>query len=241
VLVSSGEKAVLLAYFRNNVLHLFATASWVACCFLNNRRLRRATVVRLGQFVYPFVKRELFLPWTQQEYGQRVEQTMDVFLDLGLLKAGAEGRTLRRRIGQTDQAFQLRVIAQSLTQAFERYYIAIAVLVKNGPGTLATAELENLCQLIAQRLALLYERTAPEYFDKNLFRGFIATLKELKVVWLDQAGKLVFGEALAGISKDSRLILSRELRHSILKLTGQQKAAAPAAEAKSDPPSDPGE
>jgi glycerol-3-phosphate O-acyltransferase len=225
VLASTGEQAVLLSYFRNNVLHLFATASWVACCFLNNRRLRRATVVRLGRFVYPFLKQELFLPWTEEEYAQRVEQTMDEFLAEGLLSQNREGTILRRRVGQTDEAFRLRVVGQSLTQAFERFYIAIAVLVRNGPGRLSTSELENQCHQIAQRLALIYERTAPEYFDKNLFRGFIATLKERKVVWLDPEGKLAFGDALSGIAKDSSLILSRELRHSVLKLMPMAPAA----------------
>ena len=147
-----------------------------------------------------------------------------MFLELGLLKTDTDGRMLRRRVGQTDEAFRLRIIANVLTQAFERYYIAIALLVKNGPRTLSTAELESLCHLTAQRLALLYERNAPEFFDRNLFRGFINTLKEHRVVWLDDAGKLDYAEGLVGIGKDARLILSRELRHSILKLT-----AAPAA------------
>ncbi|HQU73293.1 MAG TPA: hypothetical protein PLG66_13400, partial [Calditrichia bacterium] len=34
-----SEASVLLSYFRNNVLHLFAVVSWLACCFLGNRRL----------------------------------------------------------------------------------------------------------------------------------------------------------------------------------------------------------
>jgi glycerol-3-phosphate O-acyltransferase len=227
VLVCDTEQAVQLSYFRNNVAHLYATASWVACCFLNNRRLRRATVIRLGKFIYPFLQNELFLPWTSDEFGERIERTIDLFLERGMLKADASGRVLRRRVGQTDAAFRLRVVAQSLTQAFERYYIAVAVLVKNGPGRLSTGELENLCHLIAQRLALLYERTAPEYFDKNLFRGFIATLKELEVVWLDANAKLDFGDALSGIAADARIILSRELRHSILKLTVSDQPALP--------------
>jgi glycerol-3-phosphate O-acyltransferase len=226
VLASEGDRAVLLSYFRNNVIHLFATAAWVACCFLNNRRLRRGTVERLGEFVYPFLQNELFLPWTAEEFGERVQSTIDVFLEQGLLKADAQGRMLRRRVGQTDEAFQLRVVAHTLVQAFERYYIAIALLVRNGPRSLSTAELENLCHLTAQRLALLYERSAPEFFDRNLFRGFIGTLKEHRFVWLDEAGKLDFGDAMATIAKDSRLILSRELRHSILKLTANPKCDA---------------
>ena len=224
VLVADAKAAILLSYFRNNVLHLFATPAWVACCFLNNRRLRRNTVSRLGEFIYPFLQAELFLPWSASEFGERIQRTIDVFLDQGLLRSDADGRMLRRRVGQTDAAFQLRVVAQTLVQAFERYYIAVSLLVKNGRGTLSGSELETLCHLTAQRLALLYERTAPEFFDRNLFRGFINVLKERKFVWLDANGKLDFGDALTGIGKDARLILSRELRHSILKLATEKKA-----------------
>ena len=76
--------------------------------------------------------------------------------------------------------FRLRAIGHTLQQAFERYYIAISVLVKNGPGTLGAGELESLCQLTAQRLSLLYAPAAPEFFDKSLFRGFIQKLRELQ-------------------------------------------------------------
>lgn len=224
VLSADDDQAVTLSYFRNNVLHLFATAAWVACCFLNNRRLRRGTVERLGEFVYPFLQNELFLPWSADEYGERIQRAIDVFLEAGLIRGDNEGKMLRRRVGQTDEAFQLRVVAQTLTQAFERYYIAVALLSRNGPGVLSASELENLCHLTAQRLALLYERTAPEFFDRNLFRSFINTLKERKFVWLDDAGKLAFGNELATIAKDAKVILSRELRHSILKLTAAKKA-----------------
>ncbi|NEK92236.1 MAG: glycerol-3-phosphate 1-O-acyltransferase, partial [Xanthomonas euvesicatoria] len=64
VLSVSGDTAVLLSYFRNNVLHLFTASSWVACCFQNNRRMGRAGLVRLGRTVYPFLQAELFLPWS---------------------------------------------------------------------------------------------------------------------------------------------------------------------------------
>jgi len=53
-------------------------------------------------------------------------------------------------------------------------------------------------------------------------------------VWLDESGKLDFGDALAAIAKDARLILSRELRHSILKLTANPKLEVTPAPAKPD-------
>jgi len=220
VLHSSGDQAVLLSYFRNNVLHLFATPAWVACCFLNNRRLQRATVQRLGRFIYPFIQGELFLPWSEEQWVARIDAMIEQFAKEGLLEIEDEGKALRRRIGQTDEAYQLRVVANSLLQAFERYYIALALLVKSGPGVLSTGELESQCQLTAQRLSLLHTQAAPEFFDKTLFKGFIATMRERGVLSLDGNAKLAFGDELVAMAQDSKLILSRELRHSILKLAG---------------------
>jgi glycerol-3-phosphate O-acyltransferase len=219
VLVAEGEQAVLLSYFRNNVLHLHAAAAWVAACFLNNRRMSRSSVVRLGRIIYPFIQGELFLPWDEDGFAAQVQETIEFFVRRGILEASGEGRVLERGPGQDDGAYQLRVIARSMLQAFERYYIAIAALVKNGPHTMSAGELETACTLTAQRLSLLNELSAPEFFDKALFRGFIQKLREAKVVWTDPEGKLDFSETLEDMVRDARVILAREVRHSILKIT----------------------
>ena len=221
VLGVDGDTAVLLSYFRNNVLHLFVAAAWIAVCFQNNRRMSRNGVLRLGRSVYPFLQAELFLPWTEDEFAQRLSRTIDIFAGEGLLEVvGAEdGDILARNAGQTDEVFRLRAIGHSLQQAFERYYIAISVLAKNGPGTLSSGELERLCQLAAQRLSLLYAPAAPEFFDKSLFRGFIQKLKELRLVWPDDKSKLVFDERLTTWARDAKIILGRELRHTIEKIS----------------------
>ena len=171
----NGENAVLLAYFRNNVLHLFVAAAWIAVCFLQNRRMSRAQLHRLGRNLYPFLQAELFLPWDEDGFAQRIDQTLVVFQREGLVHAVGEddGGIFQRSAGQTDEVFRLRATGHGLQQAFERYYIAISVLVKNGPGTVSSGELESLCQLAAQRLSLLYANTAPEFFDKALFLSLI--------------------------------------------------------------------
>ncbi|WP_147674866.1 glycerol-3-phosphate 1-O-acyltransferase PlsB, partial [Vulcaniibacterium tengchongense] len=224
VLSVSGDTAVLLSYFRNNVLHLFTAAAWTACCFQNNRRMSQRTLLRLGRSVYPFLQAELFLPWSEDEFAQRLERTVELFVREGLLeKVGDEdGGILQRNAGQTDEVFRLRAIGHSLQQAFERYYIATSVLAKNGPGRLTSAELETLCQLAAQRLSLLYAPAAPEFFDKTLFRGFIQKLRELKLVWPDEHGKLAFDERLESWARDAKFILGRELRHSIEKVSPER-------------------
>jgi glycerol-3-phosphate O-acyltransferase len=221
VLSVDGENAVLLSYFRNNVLHLFTAPAWIAVCFLNNRRMARAQLQRLGRTLYPFLQAELFLPWDEDGFAERIDRTIEVFIREGLLQQVGEddGGILQRNAGQTDEVFRLRAIGHALQQAFERYYIAISVLVKNGSGTLSAGELESMCQLAAQRLSLLYANTAPEFFDKSLFRGFIQKLRELKLVWANENGKLAFDERLNAWAKDARVVLGRELRHTIEKVS----------------------
>jgi glycerol-3-phosphate O-acyltransferase len=147
-----------------------------------------------------------------------------------LIEYDADAGMISRGPGQTDEVFQLRSIAHSLQQAFERYFIAIAVLVKNGPRTLSAGELESLCQMTAQRLSLLYAPAAPEFFDRTLFRGFIQKMREIGLVKLDLDGKLDYGDDLDAWARDAKLILGRELRHTILKVTPETaRQSAPAA------------
>ncbi|CAN5607536.1 glycerol-3-phosphate 1-O-acyltransferase PlsB [soil metagenome] len=233
VLSVDDDNAVLLSYFRNNVVHLFTASAWIACCFLHNRRMARDSVVRIGRSMYPFLQGELFLPWDEEAFALRLERTIDVFVREGLLehipepRAGGDGGILARNAGQSDEVFRLRALGHPLQQAFERYYIAIAVLAKNGPGTLGAGELESLCQLAAQRLSLLYAPAAPEFFDKTLFRGFIHKLRELGLVRLDQNSKLVFDQRLNAWARDAKIILGRELRHTIEKVSPEAAKPEP--------------
>ncbi|EQD31815.1 glycerol-3-phosphate acyltransferase [mine drainage metagenome] len=229
VLVTEGDPAVLLSYFRNNVLHLFAPAAWVAACFLNNRRMARASVLRMGRMVYPFIRSELFLPWDDNGFGERLGETVELFVRHGLLQTVGDARLLERGAGQDDEAYQLRVLAHSLLQTFERYYIAIATLVKAGPGAFTAAELEQTCVLTAQRLSLLQQLTAPEFFDKALFRGFIQQLREQGAVRSNAENKLEFDAELAAVVRDARLILSRGVRETVLKLVPGGDATPAAA------------
>ncbi|HEX2596992.1 MAG TPA: glycerol-3-phosphate 1-O-acyltransferase, partial [Luteimonas sp.] len=90
-------------------------------------------------------------------------------------------------------------------------------------------ELENACALTAQRLALLNEQSAPEFFDKALFRSFIMKLRELRLVWPDENSKLVFDQRLDAWAKDAKVILGRELRHTIEKVSPEAAKPEPAA------------
>ncbi len=224
VISVEGDQAILLGYYRNNVMHLSVCAAWIACCFLNNREMSRASIARIGRIVYPFLKAELFLPWTTEGFERELDRHADLLVEQRLLDTSDNGQRLRRPAGGSQGQYQLRLLGQTLVQTIERYYIAAAVLVRAGPGTLTAAELENLCHLTAQRTSLLQELSGPEFFDRSLFRGFIQSLRDLGVVTANAENRLLFGQTLIDAVDDARLILSRDIRHGILKLAPEAKS-----------------
>ncbi len=209
-----ATNAVLLTYFRNNTAHLLAMSAWIAGCFLNVRSVRRARLTRLSRIVYPFLKRELFLPWSADELEPVVERSVNALIELDLLRAS--GESLQRASGGSDQAYYLRLLGNSLIQTFERYFITVSVLAKNGSGRLTRQQLEQLCILCAQRISLLHEFEAPEFSDRTLFRQFIDSLTSGGFLDRDDQGRLVFSSRLEQFARDAKLILAKEIRHTII-------------------------
>ena len=213
------QNAVLATYYRNNVLHLFAVPSLVACAFLNNSTMRHEDVQRLVWRVYPYIRAELFLRWREEELPGVVDGVLAAFASHGLLERGADGATWRRPTTGSAEAVRLSVMAQATVQTIERYYLAIALLLHGGRSTLTPEALEKRCVTMAQRMSVLYGLAAPEFFDRAMFRDFIELLRLRGVVRLDADGRLTYDESLLAVAEDARIVLSEQIRNSILQVT----------------------
>ena len=217
VVSMSEHNAVLMTYFRNNIQHLFAVPASIACCFIQGRRLEHSELQRLIRMIYPFMCVELQLKWKTEDIDDVTTMAIDSLIEQGILTR--EGDTLVRPPAGSAPAFQLLMLGQSMVPMLQRFYLVIALLVRNGSGTLSRAKLEGLCQKSAQRLSMIYGLHSPDFFDKALFQDFIRTLREREVVRRNEAGFLEFGEGIQQIGEDARLVLGEEIRHSILSLT----------------------
>jgi glycerol-3-phosphate O-acyltransferase len=215
----NAENAVLATYYRNNILHLFAMPSLLACCFVSNAAMRTADIHRLVWRVYPYIAAELFLRWDETSVGAVVESLLDTFTRLNLLQADAERSEWRRPASTSLQAIRLSVLAQATIQTVERYYLAIALLLQAGSGSITQEALEQRCHLMAQRMSVLYGLNSPEFFDKSLFRNFLDLLRRRNVIQVSDDKKLSYGEPLLGVAADAQLVLSEQIRHSILQVT----------------------
>jgi glycerol-3-phosphate O-acyltransferase len=79
--------------------------------------------------------------------------------------------------------------------------------------------LEEDCQQAAQRINMLYGFNSPEFFDRALFENFIDLLRERGVVRVGTSGNLEFDEVLVRVAADAQLVLSEQIRHSILQVS----------------------
>src|SRR5262249_5827048 len=141
----SAENAVLATYYRNNVLHLVALPSLMACCFIANAELRTADIRRFASRIYPYIAAELFLRWREDEVPSVVDEVLAALGRCGLLESAGE-ESWRRPAPTSNSAMELSVLAQSTLQTIERYYLAIALLIRAGSGTVTQKALEERCQ-----------------------------------------------------------------------------------------------
>ena len=215
----SEQTAVLMTYFRNNIIHLLAVPASVACCFIQGQQLEDSELQRLIRLIYPFMKKELCMKWDHEDIDSVTSEAIKSLIDLKILTYGSRKKTLVRPPAGSEKAFQLLMLGQSMVPMLQRFYLVVAILVRSGSGVLSRHRLENMCQQSAERLSMIYGLHSPDFFDKTLFHDFIRTLQEVDVLRRNADGFIEFDDDLTSIGADARLVLGEEIRHSILSLT----------------------
>lgn len=224
ILVLDEPQAVLMTYYRNNVLHLVALPALIACLFLNNPRMSRAQIEKLVSAVYPYLQGELFLQWQETELPAVINTWIDGLIAQGLLRE--EAGQIKRPDPSSSQFVLLSLLARSILQMLERFYMAAALLLNNPNASLTAEQLEALCTVMAQRLSILHGLNAPEFFDKTLFRQFIQRLNDLQVLRTDSEGHLQYLPGLEDIAENTaKRVLSAEIRLSIRQVARTSSSA----------------
>ena len=223
VIHMTEHNAVLMTYFRNNILHLLAVPASVACCFIQGRQLEHAELQRLIRLIYPFMQKELCMKWDFDDIDDVTSEAIEALVELELLNRTPDKKSLVRPPAGSEKAFQLLMLGQSMVPMLQRFYLAIAILIRNGSGVLSRQRLETMCQQSAERLSMIYGLHSPDFFNKTLFHDFIRTLERLDVLRKNADNLIEFDDDLTNIGVDARLVLGEEIRHSILSLTVTEK------------------
>jgi len=210
------EDAVQIGYYRNNSLHSLALPAIIACCFANVRRVSQARLRRKVGLLYPFLKSELQLEWTEAELPKIIDDCIDSLIAEKLLER--VDKDLRRPRRSDHLFIQLLRLAHIVQPLLERYYMTFIALWQASHAPLTEAEIERRCHLLAQKVSMIYGINSPDFFDRLVFRDFIETMLEKEYLVKNDADQLEFAQGFNHVSLDLRNLLSTEVRSSILSL-----------------------
>ena len=226
-LVAAADRdAVLLTYNRNNIQHLFAIPSFIANLFRTRARLTEEAIVTGCRALYPFLRTEYFLRWHPDELEGVVRRWVGVMANIGLLRR--EGDDLWRPDVTTPAFSTLAMLGRILGETLERYGMTALLLAEEyrRDTVLERAKFEEDCRLLAERMAVLTGREAPEFFDPALFKGYLNTLIAIGLVAEGDDKRLTVDARIERIAERSLELLSDESRQTLLQLLTRRQAAA---------------
>ena len=210
--------AILLTYYRNNVLHLFVMPALVASCFNNAAALEREKIIRYIKIAYAFLETEFFLPWKSSELEKLIDDILQCLSATELLDYNKDSGIYTRPRISTDAHAQFSGLAHIISPLLELYYMIFALLAEHGSNTLTQERLEELCYLMAQRLSLMYEINSPDFFDKKLITNFINLLIEQGYVTVNETGNLELSDFALNEGRHARRLLDKNMQYNILQM-----------------------
>jgi glycerol-3-phosphate O-acyltransferase len=202
--------AILMTYFRNNIVHLFVLPSFIACCFLGNESLTKKQAVHWFKLVYPFLKSELSMYWNNRQLTSAANKVIECMMSKSLMQESNGLLTV-----DSHQQQLMKELSGGVLLSMERFYLTVLILKRKGEGALSRFELEKVCGTTAEKLSELNGFNSPEFFDKASFKGFIEMLYTQGIIWANDKGKLTYGAVLESIIDDAGLVLSQQVRKNV--------------------------
>ena len=206
IIAIEDNQAVLLTYFRNNILHAFVLPSLIAALVKHNGSIRRGDLINVIRTLYPFLKAELFLKWQDQELKEQICAYVEALIQAKLISEDTEGNLISPAPNSEDHN-QLVVLAAPVMQSLERYYMTLALITQRGSGNISARQVEELSHLVGQRLSVLYEFNSPEFFDKALFQSFIKVLTQQGYISTNSDNAIVFDDNFKNVAQYANLVL----------------------------------
>ncbi|OUL59759.1 glycerol-3-phosphate 1-O-acyltransferase PlsB [Pseudoalteromonas ulvae] len=205
--IAENEK-VLLNYYRNNIIHLFAVPSLLASHILRSRHTDLQSCIDLTKKLYPLFAAEWFMQELKDNY---IERILSHFEKQHLIEIDSQGNISLN--SDSKSYFKLSLLAKVLDCTMQRYAVVIGVLAREKQIDRANLELKS--QSHASRLSKLHDIKTPEFYDKKVLSSFISTLKDLSLITVDDQGLLGTSEQLALLDKTIRTLINPQILVSI--------------------------
>jgi glycerol-3-phosphate O-acyltransferase len=205
----TGDNAVLLSYYRNNVLHLFILPAIIASAILHQRETSQQQIATMVQQLYPLLQQELFLDIDAVD--SYCVAIMQYLVNSGL--AEHHDDQYRAPTQHSNGYFMLSLLAHNAEHTLQRYAMVLQLI--ESQVSQSRAELEKHSHELAQRLLNLHGITAPEYYDKQLFATLVNALKDSGYTRTDEQSRVIATAKLAELSSTVSMLLRNDVLQSI--------------------------
>lgn len=206
------KNAILMSYYRNNVIHLFAIASIIASEISHAGNTSTTTIIEKVNQLLPLIKTEMFI--NIDDVPAYCQQLLEYFADQELIIL--EGSRVELSRDNSIAITKLNLLARVMKDTLQRYALGFIRLAQM--SGIQRNELEKDCQQLAKRLLTLHDIKAPEYFDKKIISGFVSCLREQEYVYTDEAGLMHLTEQGQQAGKSINSLLSVEVLQSLKSL-----------------------
>lgn len=212
---NAGE-AALLAYFRNNVIHLYAMPALVACLIVQHGSLTETRLREMISGLLLLMRANLYLGLDEADLPAALDGVLAqlearhlIVRQTGLVQSPAANSRAHA---------ELEWLGEILRPQMERYFLLLTLLRQGGSGRLSRKELVEQCTLLAQRLILLHAGKTPEFADRTLFGGLIDFMLDHRLLREDALQRLEFGEPLERAAAQAETLLAPDVRELLLRL-----------------------
>jgi glycerol-3-phosphate O-acyltransferase len=185
------DYAVLLTFYRNNIMHMFALPSLLMAAVFAHKNMEKPTILALVEQLYPMLKREFFMHFSTEQAIAYVEQLIVYLKDKGMLVQ--KGKYISAAPPSSEEFHSAWLLSRSMQETWQRYAVVLRVLETE--KTIGRSQLERQSTMVAERLSILFGMHSPEFYDKNVLGTFVNALRENKLVHSSEDGSLAFDDA----------------------------------------------
>jgi len=221
ILSASAPSAILLTYYRNNTIHVYALPALVARLVKHFGDISIDRLLDACCGLYPYLRSEFFLPHQAADLNTTIEQIIEIFVSIGVIaitETDSGSPIASAPSPLSDGYASLTSLAEIIEPTLERYFILTTLMEQHGQQSVT--DLETRASAIGHQLSAFYGINSPEFFDKTLFRTFIASMETEGVISISD-GLVNTNESLEKIKALTELTLDTDLRYDVIQVAAK--------------------
>ena len=160
-----------------------------------HKNMEKAAILELVKQLYPMLKREFFMHFSDQQAADYVETLIVYLKEKGFVVQ--KGRYLSAAEPKSDEFHSAWLLSRCMQETWQRYAVVLRVLETE--NIIGRSQLERQSTMVAERLSILFGMHSPEFYDKNVLGTFVNALKENKLVHSRDDGSFEFSESSLGL------------------------------------------